>query len=106
MRKINAFKKCPVNYSAPWNVIGSEDQLLNDRVTKVSRVRQYDPAKEHAKYVASDFYMENIVAAGAYDMLKNVQLSDNGLDSVDLLDGTVASVFADIDSNPKNNENE
>lgn len=105
MRLISEFKKCPVNYSAPFDILCTEDSFENDRVVKKTKVKQFDPAAEHSKYVASDFYMENIVAAGAYDMLKPVKLSDTGLDAVDSLDIAVEDTFDAIDyAAAKNNE--
>lgn len=106
MRKLPEFKKNPVDYSAPFGILGSEDSFENDRVVKKTKIKMFDPAVEHSKYIASDFYMENIVAAGAYDMLKPVKLSADGLDSVDSLDYAVEETFAAIDSELKNNENE
>ena len=107
MREIPQFKKCPVNYSAPFDVLGTEDSFENDRVVKKTKVKQFDPAAEHCKYVASDFYMENVVAAGAYDMLKPVKLTDTTLDAVDSLDIAVEDTFDAIDAAAsKNNEGE
>lgn len=106
MRLVPEFEKCPVNYSKSFAILGAEDSFENDRIVKKTKFKQFDPAVEHSKYVASDFYMENIVAAGAYDMLKPVKLSDTTLDNVDNLDMAVEDTFAAIDSNVKNNDDE
>lgn len=98
MRVLPKWKKAPVNYSSSWNIVSTEQELINDRVMNKSVVKRYDPAKENAKWRVSDFYLENLQAAGADGILKPRQYSDVTLDSVDVLDINIEDTFAAVDA--------
>lgn len=81
-----------------YDVISKEDIVVNDRIVKKNVVKTVVPSEFHAGLKASDFYMENIIAAGAMDMLKPVSFHDGGLDAVDSLDVNVENLMGAIDN--------
>lgn len=89
-----------------YDVISQEDVVVNDRIVKKNVIKSVVPSEFHSGLKASDFYMENILAAGAVDMLKPTALHDGGLDAVDSLDINVENLMAAVDNSMpvKNNE--
>lgn len=91
-----------------YDVVSQEDIVVNDRIVKKNVIKSVVPSEFHAGLKASDFYMENILAAGAMDMLKPTALHDGGLDAVDNLDINVENLMAAVDNSmpieDKNNE--
>lgn len=107
----------PVVFAKPYEVYDDEEVVDNGRVVKKSVIKVERPSERFAGMKASDFALENIIAAGAVDMLKPVVLHDANLDMVDQIDGTLNDIMDQIDVNaaaeavesaeaPKNNENE
>lgn len=101
----------PVVFAKPYEVCDDEQVVDNGRVVKKSVVKVERPSERFAGMKASDFALENIIAAGAVDLLKPTVLHDANLDVVDEIDGTLNDIMDQIDANavaeaPKNNDNE
>lgn len=101
----------PVVFAKPYEVYDDEQVVDNGRVVKKSVVKAVRPAERFQGLKASDFALENVIAAGAVDMLKPTMLHDANLDTVDEIDGTLNGIMDQIDANavaeaPKNNEDE
>lgn len=96
-----------------YAIYDTEDTVVNGKVLKKSVVRNVVPTEQFRGFKASDFALENIIAAGALDQLKPVQLHDDSLDAVDMTNGTLDSIMNQIDAQaqieaqaPKNNDEE
>lgn len=94
----------PKHLSEPYQVRGVEEFVENGRVLKKSASQTVDPKQNFVGYNVSDFYLENIIAAGALDSLKETKLSDGILSASDNLDAQIGSLDAAIldDVEPKN----
>lgn len=87
--------------------VDEEQVVVNDRVVKKSVVKTFVPSENFAGLKASDFALENVMAAGAVDMLKPTVTPDNSLDNVDRFENSVDNLIAAIDNSmPKNNVEE
>lgn len=75
----DSFAIVPVVSEPVMNMVSTTDVLDNDLkvVLKKSLKQIYDPRIELKKYKVSDFALENIIAAGAYDLLKETQYSSS-----------------------------
>ena len=72
-----------------------KDEVLNPMTNTVtSRIvsRTFEPKDNFSKYSVSDFYMENLIAAGAVDNLKSCQYGDGDVDLItDQIDSALNS---------------
>lgn len=100
----------PVVFAKPYEVYDEEQVVDNSRVVKKSVVKVVRPAERFQGMKASDFALENVIAAGAIDMLKPTMLHDGDIDTVDMIDDTLDNIMDQIDANaavaeaPKNND--
>ena len=85
--------------SKPFEIITQESVNCDGRVLKQSKVAMYDPREEMSKYNAEDFYLENILAAGAIDGLKEVKLVQGRLMDMERLDRTIDEMSFLMDNN-------
>lgn len=76
----------PKNLHSTYEVNAVEEVVENDRIVKKSVRKTVDPADNFKGVKVSDFYMENVIAAGALDSLKFGQLSNGTLADADNLD--------------------
>lgn len=97
----------PVVFAKPREICDTEQVVDNGRVVKKAVIKVERPMERFAGMKASDFALENIIAAGAMDMLKPTVLHDVNLDTVDQIDGTLNEIMDNIDAaaaaEPKNN---
>lgn len=102
----------PVRFSKPYTIYDEEQVVENGRILKKTVVRTVRPMEMFVGLKASDFALENVIAAGAVDMLKPTVLHNGDIDFVDKIDGTLNEIMDQIDANaavaeaPKNNVNE
>ena len=93
-----------------YEVTASEDFVENGRILKKAVRKTVDPTQLNAGVSVSDFYLENIIAAGAIDSLHECKLSEStlsGADNVDAQLGAIdAAAVADVNVEPQNNEGE
>ena len=82
----------PKNLHSSYEVNAVEEVVENDRIVKKSVRKTVDPVDNFKGVKVSDFYLENVIAAGALDSLKFGQLSDNRLNSADNVDAQVANL--------------
>lgn len=82
-----------------YEIVTKEDTAVDGRVVKQSVIRTVIPSEQFKGLKASDFALDNLIAAGAVDMLKSCQLHDVTLDKIDDLDYSVANLISSIDSN-------
>lgn len=99
----------PVDYTMPYEVYEDEQTVVDGVVVRKSVAKLVNPKEFHKDVKCTDFALENVIAAGAVDMLKPVMLHDAGLDTVDKIDGTLNEIMDQIDANvavsaPKNND--
>ena len=80
-------EKLAVDYSEPIEVYAQET-VMNSRgvASKVSKKTMYDPADAMSKYRVNDFILENVIAAGAVDMLKDCSVKLGGLEAAECAD--------------------
>ena len=90
-------KKCNV-MAVSYGVLGQEQVVVNDRIVNRTVEKVCDPVANNRAFKASDFYLENVIAAGALDSLVHQTYSDVSLDNVDLLDGSVGELIDAIDT--------
>lgn len=84
--------------------VDEEQVVVDDRIVKKSVVKTFVPLENFVGLKASDFALENVMAAGAIDMLKPTIVSDGGLDNVDRFENSVDNLIAAIDNSvTKNN---
>lgn len=88
------------------------ERTVTSRTTKdgefIGKTVEYvevDPSKRYEGMKCSDFSLENILAAGAYDLLKEVRLSDSKLNIASKLEDGAFMVNEYLDAvDAKNNE--
>lgn len=90
-------------YSRPYSVIGQEKVVCNGRVMTKSAIQTVDPKEHFAKYNAEDFYLENIIAAGAVEGLKECKLFGGRLIETEKMDSEIAKMSSLMDENLVNN---
>lgn len=75
--------------------VGQSKEMVNDRIVKNATVEEFDARDNFKDYKVSDFYMENLEAAGAVPT-KTVQYYDGDIDKVlNYVDGLNESVSVD-----------
>ena len=102
--------QCVRHYSKdlhqPYEVTASEEFVENGRILKKAAKKTVDPTQLNAGVSVSDFYMENVIAAGALDSLRECKLNEStlaGADNVDAQLGAIdAAVVADVEQNQTN----
>ena len=98
-RLAQAPKVYPKNLCADYEVRGTEEVVECDRVIKKSCVKKVHPQDMFAGYKASDFALENIIAVGALDSLKECQMSANSLSELsDSMEGSIDNAIAAVDA--------
>lgn len=76
-----------------------------DFIGKTVEYVEVDPSKRYEGIKCSDFSLENILAAGAYDLLKQAQLTDTKLNIAAKLEDGAFMVNEYLDAvDAKNNE--
>lgn len=92
-------KVYPKTLCADYEVRGTEEVVENDRVVNKSCVKKVHPQDMFAGYKASDFALENIIAVGALDSLKEGHLSANSLSELsDSMEGSIDNAIAAVDA--------
>lgn len=82
-------------YQRSYSVRTFEDTIVNNRVVKQMKYKTVDPADKFKGLKASDFALENIIAVGAVDSLKECQLNYNSIgETSDNLEGTIDNVIS------------
>lgn len=67
----------------------TEQVTVNGRAMKKSVVKKVSPAERMAAYNVADFYLENILAAGATDALKPLKYGASRMDALDSVDEAI-----------------
>lgn len=96
----------PKSLSEPYEVIGSEDVVVNNRVVKRSIKQVIDPKEMFKGVKVSDFYLENLIAVGALDSLKGGTVSDSTLNAADNAEAQLAKMVDAAENNLNNGGNE
>ena len=80
--------------------------VMNDRkvAVKVSKSVVIDPKKEMRKYRVSDFCLQNIIAAGAVDNLKECNMQYGTLKCAEIADRVMDSIENFENNNVKNTD--
>lgn len=91
-----------------YEVTASEDYVENGRILKKAVKKTVDPTQLNAGVSVSDFYLENIIAAGAIDSLHECKLSEGTLSGADNVDAQLGAIDAAavVNVEPQNNEGE
>lgn len=88
----------PKTFCQDYEVRGTEDYVQNGVLLKRSTVVVVHPQDKFKGMKASDFALENVIAAGAVGMLKEGKLSINSVGELsDSLEGTIDAVIAAVD---------
>ena len=94
----------------PYEIDGAEQAVENGVIVKKSTVNTFDPVANMRGFKATDFALENIIAVGALDSLRESKLSVGTTSELsDGLEGTIDNVIAAVDDaelnvEPQNNE--
>lgn len=94
----------------PYEMDGVEQVVENGVILKKSVVNTFDPVANMKGFKASDFALENIIAVGALDSLKESHLTIGSTSELsDSLEGSIDNIIAAVDDEemnvePKNNE--
>lgn len=89
-----AEKSYPKNLCQDYEVRGTEEVVVNGRVVKKSAVKTIHPQDLFKGFKADDFALENIIAVGALDGLKEGYLSANTTSELsDSMEGTIDNVI-------------
>ncbi|MBQ5474174.1 MAG: hypothetical protein IIT65_05635 [Lachnospiraceae bacterium] len=96
------------------NLNGSHEFLKDEYIAdnrgvmqKRGYISSIDPKEEMSKYRVSDFYLENIIAAGAVGNLKECSASYGVLENAEIADRVMDSIDnAEIDAIVNNDNNE
>ena len=95
--KIVRQEKIDHGYGRPFKIIDQENIVVNKKVLKRSNVSEFDPRKFMSQYKAEDFYLENIMAAGAISALKECRLSQNRLMAEDEIEYEISKMSGFLD---------
>lgn len=104
-------KDYKTDYVAHYSLQAKEQVVENGRIVNTTVWKDVDPVQMLKGYKASDFALENIIAAGALDSLKEGQLHVNGgAELSDHMEGVIDNVNDAVDAyvnvEPQNNEGE
>ena len=100
----------PKEIVGDYEVTGSEQVVENGRVVRKSVVAKVHPQDKMKGLKADDFALENIIAVGALDSLKECYYSANTTSELsDSMEGSIDNIIAAVDDaesnvEPKNNE--
>ena len=103
-------KSYPATFNRDYEVHGTEDVVVNDRIVKKSCIVKVHPQDKFKGLKASDFALENVIAAGALDSLNECYLGSNSLSELsDSMEGTIDNMIdavnaAEANVEPSNNE--
>lgn len=98
-RIAEAGKSYPKVLSADYEVRGTEDVVENGRIVKKSTIVTVHPQDMFKGLNAYDFALENVIAVGALDSLKEGKLGANTLSELsDSMEGTIDNLIAAVDS--------
>jgi hypothetical protein len=117
MMKSHAERMCEASIDYPktlcqdYEVRGVEEVVENGRIVKKSTIVTVHPQDKFKGFKASDFALENVIAAGALDSLKEGKLGANTLSELsDSMEGTIDNVISAVDAaesqnvEPQNND--
>lgn len=91
----------------PYGIDGVEQVVENGVIVKKSTVNTFDPVANMSGFKATDFALENIIAAGALDSLKESKLTIGTTSELsDSLEGTIDNVIAAVDDAELNVESQ
>lgn len=94
-----ADKTYPTTLVADYQVRSAEDYVEDGKILKKSTVVTVHPQDRFKGFVANDFALENIIAVGALDSLKEGYLNSNTLSELsDSMEGTIDNVIAAVDA--------
>lgn len=88
-----------VPYDPTYRMYRVTQIVENGVVVKKSQLVTVDNAEEMSRYKASDFKLDNIVAAGAYDMLKPQSFMPDALADADHMDSVMDNIDAYVMQN-------
>ena len=103
--------KYPKKLVSDYEVRGTEQVVENGRVVKKSVMKTVHPQDNFKGIECLDFALENVIAAGALDSLKECQLNGNTLGIADNVEGSIDNIIdavdeAEMNVEPQNNEGE
>lgn len=90
-------EKIDHGYGRPFNIIDQESVMVDKKVLKRSKVAEFDPREFMSQYNVEDFYLENILAAGAVGNLKECRLFQNRLMAEDEIEGEISKMSGFLD---------
>lgn len=70
-------------FTPVYSKLVCEESVVNDRVLKSTTFKDVDLAEARNGWKVSDFYLENVIAAGAVGMLNDTSISNSPLNEVD-----------------------
>lgn len=92
-------KSYPTSFHQDYEVRGTEEVVIDGRVMKKSCVKTVHPQDNFKGLKADDFALENVIAVGALDSLKEGYLSANSLSELsDSMEGTIDNVIDAVDA--------
>lgn len=98
-------KSYPKTLGSDYEVRATEDVVVNGRIMKKTVYRIVRPHDKMKGLNALDFALENVIAAGALDSLRECYLGSNTLSELaDGMEGTVDNAIAAVDAAENNNE--
>lgn len=103
LRLRNGMKNSPVNFCEPYAILTNGNKVVDGVIRKCASYETFDPVAHFSQYDANDFALENIIAAGAFDMLKDAgSVSFNNMENADLVDAAVSGMEDVINNNVNN----
>lgn len=72
-----ACKDASFSITRPYETLGKEETVFNDRIVKTSAWKTVDPVESFRGVLASDYSLDNILAAGAVNMLRECRAQMN-----------------------------
>lgn len=92
-------KQYPKHLCEDYEVRASEDVVENGRIVKKTVYKTVHPQDKMKGLNALDFALENVIAVGALDSLKEGKLSANTLSELsDSMEGTIDDAIAAVDA--------
>lgn len=80
-----------------YEEFSTEPVSVNGRSMKKSVVKRVSPVEVMSQYKVEDFYLENVLAAGATDMLKPMKYGTSRMDAIDSVDDAIFK-FNDVET--------
>lgn len=97
----------PTSYCQDYYVRGTEEELVDGKILKSSKNKLVHPQDKFRGLRAIDFALENIIAVGALDSLKEGYLNYNASGEVsDSLEGPINNIISAVDAEQKKGESE